>query len=458
MDATSDRSGLRRNRNWQRLWLGQAISITGDYVFAITLVLWIGTQIARGMPWAPVAVSSVLIAAAVPALAVGPFAGVFVDRWNRRRTMLTADASRTILVAALLVLTVPSVSHALSAVARIAVIDAVVVAAGCFSQFFNPSRFAMIGAVVTEEDRARASGLFQATSSGAAIIGPPLAAPLLFAFGVQWALIINAVSFAISFLTIWTVRLHGDEAEPATSSASGFLREFRAGFRFFARSPVLKTLTIGVTVATLGAGALNALNVFFVVHNLHVPARWLGTLTAAEGAGAVAGALAAGWIAGKIGSARVFLAGLFLGGVAVIGYSRTTLLPVAMGVVACTGLVVGAVNTVITPLLLGATPQHLLGRVIAVINPVQQLAAISSMAVAGFLASTVLRGFHLVVAGITFGPYDTILAASGLLFIAASIASIAPMRAVAVTERASDTPADPLPPMSAEPEADPAGG
>jgi len=91
----------------------------------------------------------------------------------------------------------------------------VIVAASYFAQFFNPARFALLGAVVDAPDMPRASSL---------------------------------------------------------------------------------TLTLGVIVATLGAGAINALNVFFVPHNLHVAASWLGTLTAGEGAGAIAGALVAGWL------------------------------------------------------------------------------------------------------------------------------------------------------------------
>ena len=91
------RPGLRGNRNWLLLWLGQSVSITGDYVFDTTVVLWIATVIAKGQPWAPAAVGGVLIAAAVPALLVGPFAGVYVDRWDRHRTMLVADACRAAL-------------------------------------------------------------------------------------------------------------------------------------------------------------------------------------------------------------------------------------------------------------------------------------------------------------------------------------------------------------------------
>lgn len=450
---------LKRNGNFRRLWLGQAVSITGDYVFDTTVVLWIGTVIARGKPWAPAAVGGVLIAAAVPALVVGPFAGVFVDRWNRRRTMLVADACRCVLIAGLLVLAAPAVAHRLSTLAQIGIIYAVVAAASCFSQFFAPSRLAMIGAVVPEADRARASGLFQATASFATIIGPPLAAPLLFVFGVQWALIINAASFAVSFATIRAIRL-----APAPAQAAGqqppasFRREFQEGIRFFARSRVLVALSVGVIVATLGSGALSALNVFFVIHNLHVRADWLGTLTAAEGAGAVAGALVAGWIAARIGTARVFVAGLFLAGIAEIGYSRTTLLPVAIGVMACAGIIFGAVNTAIMPLVLRAVPQHMLGRVLAVITPMQFLAGILSMAVSGFLASTVLRGFHQVIAGVTFGTYDTIFAIAGLLFIAGGLASIAPLRGVTDTVSEPEAAVTLQARPAGEPEAGPAHG
>src|SRR5215469_1672706 len=391
--AEQNSSRLRHNRNWQLLWLGQAISITGDYVFDTTLVLWVSVIIAKGEPWAPAAVGGVLIAAAVPALLVGPIAGVFVDRWSRRRTMLTADACRALLVLAVLPLAWPSVADHVSRSARIAAIYLVVAAASCFAQFFNPSRFAVLGSVVDQQDRARASGLFQATSSIAAIVGPPLAAPLLFVFGVQWALVINAASFLVSFVTIRAIRMAAEKVTPKHERA-GYVEEFRAGLRFFAGSPVLIALAVGVIVTTLGVGAVNALNVFFVSHNLHVGVKWYGTLGSGEGIGSVLGALVAGWIANRVGAGRVFWAGLIVAGVVLVGYSRSVTLPTAIVVLACGGVAVGAVNTVLSPLVLDVTPQEMLGRVVAVVSPLQQLAAILSMAVSGFLASTVLRNFH----------------------------------------------------------------
>lgn len=78
-------SGSRRvpifiNRNFALLWSGGAISILGDFVFNTTLVLWIATSIARGQPWAPLAVSGVLLSTTIPIVVVGPLAGVFADR------------------------------------------------------------------------------------------------------------------------------------------------------------------------------------------------------------------------------------------------------------------------------------------------------------------------------------------------------------------------------------------
>ena len=75
-------------------------------------------------------------------------------------------------------------------------------------QFFNPARFATIGDVVHgEEDRARAAGLAEATTSAAWIIGPPIAAALLFTVGLQWALAANAASYVVSYLAIRFLRL-----------------------------------------------------------------------------------------------------------------------------------------------------------------------------------------------------------------------------------------------------------
>jgi MFS family permease len=406
--------------------------MTGDSVFDITVMLWVASVIAKGRPWAPAAASGVLIAAAVPILVAGPVAGVWIDRWDRRRIMLTADACRAVLIASLLL--VPALGHKLPPGGELAAIYLAVAAESGFAQFFNPSRLALLGLIVAPADRPQASGMLQATSSTASIIGPPLAAPLLFTLGVQWALLINAVSFVISFAAIRSIR-----QPPATGSRperSGFAAEFRAGLRFFATSRLLVALSTGVVICTLGTGALNALDVFFLRDNLHTSVSWLGTLYAAIGTGAVGGALAGGWAGRRIGPARVFWLAMVLGGLLLLAYSRATELPAALAAGSLVGLMFGALNAAAPPLLLAAIPQHLTGRVMSVFNPLQQVANIISMAAAGFLAGTVLRGMHVVVAGVTFGPINTIFAASALLVITGGLAMISPLsRATTQTQR-----------------------
>jgi len=425
-------SGLRQNKNWQRLWLGQSVSLLGDMVFLITVLLWIATVIAKGpdgviASWAPAAVSGALIAVAVPALIVGPFAGVWVDRWNRRRTMLAADAARFLLIAGLLVL--PLLRHRIPVGGQLAILYAVLAAASCFAEFFDPSRLAVIGTIVPPDDQARASGHLQAMAAFAQVLGPPIAAPLLITFGVQWALILNAASFGISFLCVRAIRIPPAPPQPGAERAS-YGAELREGLKYFAASKILVSMAISIMITMLGVGAINAVGVFFIVHNLHVSASWLGTVSGVVGAGAVAGALATGALASRIQLGKLLWAGLIAGGLGLVGLSRCTALPPALVAGLELGLSVGVINAVDGPILLRTTPLHLMGRVSAVFSPLQQIAALTSMTLAGVLSSTVLLRFHAVIAGVTFGPYDTIFGIAGLMFVVAGLAIIRPMRAL----------------------------
>jgi MFS family permease len=417
--------GLRRNRNWHRLWLAQAVSLTGDSIFEVTVMLWVASVIAKGQVWAPTAASGVLIAAAVPVLAVGPIAGVWIDRWDRRQIMMAADACRAILIATLVV--VPVLGRQVpTAVALGATYVAVAMESG-FAQFFNPSRLALLGLLVAVKDRPHASSMLQATSSTASIIGPPLAAPLLFAAGVQWALVIDAISFAISFAAIRSIKVSTTQRMPEASQRAGFRADFRTGLQFFATNRILVALTTGVVICTLGTGALNALSVFFLRDNLHAAPGWLGTLYAAISIGAIGGALLCARAVRRIGAARVFWLAMVLGGLLLLAYSRLTELPPALVIVALVGCVFGALNAAAPPLLLALIPQQIMGRTMSVFNTLQQAANIISMAVAGFLAGTTLRGMHVAAGDLRFGPIDTIFGVSAVLIVAGGLAMIKPL-------------------------------
>lgn len=435
--ATSNtaKKALLINRNYARLWVGQSISYLGDMVFDTTLVLWIATIIATNQSWAPLAVSGVLLAAGLPIFLIGPIAGVFVDRWNKRQTMLRMDALRAGLIALLLLAAVrlPFLPGGqLPQFAKLGLIYVVVFLASTCAQFFGPARTTMIGDVVDEPDRARAGGLGQIASNLAIIIGPPLAAPLLFTVGVEWALILNALSFVASFLAILAVRVpvSAQQADQKVGQRGNFWGEFGAGLSFFTKSRVLMTLLSSIIIVTLGSGALNALGVFFVLDNLHVPANLYGTLDMAFGAGAILGAVLSAFITQRIGVVRNFWGCLFLTGLLIIIYARMTSIVSTLVVLFCVGIPITALNASIFPLLLHVTPREFLGRVSSVFNPVQSLVSMLSVALAGWLASTILNNFHQRVLGLAFGPIDTIFAVAGLLFLLGGFYALVSLRGV----------------------------
>src|SRR5215467_8772825 len=281
------------NRDYARLWYGQAVSTVGDLVFSTTLVLWVSTRLGKGQSWAPAAVSGLMICLFLAVMVVGPVAGVFVDRWPRRRTMLRTEVLRAVLVGGLTALAfLPT--DALPIWLWLTLIYLVVFTVEAAEQFFNPSRFATIVEVVRGDvDRARAAGIGQATQAVAAIIGPPLAAPLLFTVGLQWALLLNALSYVVSYAAIASIRTPS-AAPPEASERQSLRREFVAGLRMFAGNRFLVTLLTVAFIAQCGTGAMNALEVFFVTDNLHAHASLLGFLATSFGVGSIIGALAAG--------------------------------------------------------------------------------------------------------------------------------------------------------------------
>jgi MFS family permease len=411
------------NRDYTRLWFGQAVSSVGDAVFSTTLVLWVATVLAKGEPWAPQAVSGVLLATSAAVLFVGPLAGVFVDRWNKRATMLNTEVIRGGLVALLTVVSCLPI-RAFPVGVWLVLVYATVLVLNAASQFFSPARFAVIGELVTgEADRARAAGIAQATGETAWIIGPPLAAPLLFTVGLQWALLFNALSYLVSYLAIRSVGTRPPEPGPAEAGGTrepageraGLLREFAAGLHFFRRSRFLVALLVLAVIGQFGIGALETLNVFFTTTNLHASPHLYGYLGMAMGIGGITGALCAGRVVQRIGARRTTWIGLLVSGALLVVYARQTGFLSSVALLFVFAIPLTMLNTAMSPLLLAAAPPEYRGRVVAVFYPVTQLASMLAAVLAGWLTSSVLRDAEGSVAGFRFGPIDTIFVVAGLI-------------------------------------------
>jgi MFS family permease len=420
------------NRNYAKLWYGQAASAVGDSVFGTTLVLWVSQVLASGRPWAPAAVSGILIAAAAAFALVGPFAGVFVDRWNRKSTMMRTEVIRAAMVAGLIGLSFVPVRD-LPVGVWLAAVYLVVFVLNAAGQFFSPARFATTGDVVHgEEDRTRAAGLAEATTSAAWVIGPPIAAPLLFTVGLRWALAVNVASYVASYLAIRILRVTPGPRPhaPTRASETSVHAEFSLGLRLFARNRFLVTLLTVTMICQCGTGAISTLNVFFVTRDLHASSHLFGIAETAVGVGFIVGALAAGRIVRRIGARALTWSGLLATGVLAVGYALQRSFPAGLVMLAIYAVPIAMLNTAVAPLLLDAAPREYVGRVMAVFNPLNQLASMVSVIVCGWLTSTVLRSFRFSFAGVTLNSVSLIFIIAGGLIFVSGIRALAALPAV----------------------------
>lgn len=419
---STKKTGLFINRNFALLWTGGAISVFGDGIFDTSLVVWISVFLAAHQSWAPLAVSGVLLAMLVPTFVFGPIAGVFVDRWDKRRTMLWMDAIRAVLIALLLLATnsvplpfLPGGSMPLTG--QLAAIYTVVFLTSLCTQFFSPARMALLGDIVPDSHRAHASGMTQVTPGLAMIIAPPLAPILLLAVGAQVALLINALSFVCSFLLLLVMRTPKAASSHETGESPHMLHEFVAGLRFSLQNRVVLTLIITASLVMFGASALNALDIFFVLNNLHASVNLYGFLTTAQGVGAILGAILAGMFARRIGLVRTLTGSLLAVGIGILIYSRLTSFVPALIVITFIGIFMAALNIAVGPLLLRVTPRAYIGRVMATLNPTSALIQVLGTILAGYLSSNILLNLHVQTLGMTFGPTDTIFTAGAVLIL-----------------------------------------
>lgn len=151
-----------RHRNFALLWLGGLISSIGDLILFIALPFY-----AYGLTGSTLATGTMFLAQVMPSLLLGPVAGVFADRWDRRRTLIGADVLRAGVLLPLLLI---------RGAGDVWIAYVVAFGEATISQFFNPARGALIPAVVREQQLAAANTLSAFSMTLTGLLAPPLGA------------------------------------------------------------------------------------------------------------------------------------------------------------------------------------------------------------------------------------------------------------------------------------------
>jgi Na+/melibiose symporter-like transporter len=275
-----------------RLLLGAGlISLIGDWVLRVGLTYYIyvltGSTLASAL---------MLLASFVPQILLGSLAGVFVDRWDPRLTMIGANL---LLAAGLLPLML--VRHA----GEVWIVYAVMAWEGCVQQFFGPAEQSMLPALVGDDQLVTANGLTSQTSGIARLAGSAMGGILAAAGGITALATVDVASFLVAAALIARIAaVRGPATVAASGSPAGRLRQLRDewadGLRVSARQRILRVVLIFLLVTSIGQGIMSTLFAPFVRSVLHGSARDYGLIVAAQAVGGIAGGLIAAWAGDKV--------------------------------------------------------------------------------------------------------------------------------------------------------------
>ncbi|WP_220447062.1 MFS transporter [Nonomuraea deserti] len=339
----------RSSRDFNVFWAGQTLSVLGSSVSTLAfplLILAVTGSVAQ--------MGLITAVATVVNIAAGLVAGPLVDRCDRRMVMLWCDWGRAALhLAVPLVWTFTQPLWLLYAVAA---------AVAALTMVFQVAYIAAIPGLVPESRLTDANGRLQTTYAIASVAGPVLAGALSGAVGPAWAVGLDGLSFALSAVSLLLIRL----ARPGTGGDEGagdVRKMFTVGFRFLWRHPVLRSLTILLTVLTFVTLAATDLLIFRLRDELHHGDSTVGTVLGVAMAGSIAGAMLASPLRRRFGFGACWLGSAALLGAALAALAATGS-AVATAIAAVTfmfGLTVGGVCSM--SLRQELTPGPLLGRV-----------------------------------------------------------------------------------------------
>ena len=299
-----------RRRDFALLWLGGLVSMTGDWMLLVALPIYVyqatGSALATGAMFA---------AGLLPNVLLESVAGVFMDRWDRKRTMVAANTLMALSVLPLLL--VPSTGW-LWAVYAVAFVQS------CFGAFNAPAENSLLPRLVEEGRLVSANSLNALNNNLARFIGPALAGFVVGWFGLAGAVVVDAASYLAAALLVSLISAPAlpDRAEQTTPEGSGgaaaaFLsvwREWAEGLRLVTRGRVMLTLFLVGAVTGLGEGVFAALFPPFVRVALDGGALELGWLMSAQAVGGVLGGLVVGSAAAKLSPPRLLGLGAVLFG------------------------------------------------------------------------------------------------------------------------------------------------
>ena len=329
-----------RHRNFKLFFFGQSISVIGTWMTRLATA-WLVYQLTHSA----LLLGVVSFSGQIVSFLMGPFAGVWVERMERRRLLVITQAAGAVQSLALAALT-------LAHVITLGEIIALMAFQGLINAFDMPGRQSFLIQMVEDRgDLANAIAINSSMANGARLIGPAIGGLIIAAFGEGWCFFIDGVSY---FAVIASLMLMRIPALTGRGQAESLLDELREGWNYVRGFRPIRTILLLFALTCLMGWPYSVLLPVFAGTVLHGGAHTLGWLTAASGVGAFSSALALAMRKSVVGLTRTLQAAAVLLGVGLIlfGLSHFLWLSLALMVVVGFGLIQAAAvsNTIIQSL------------------------------------------------------------------------------------------------------------
>ena len=339
--------------------------------------------------------STVFLLGLLPGLVVGPLVGVLVDRWDRRRTLVTVSLAQAVLLLPLL---------AIRGHQQLWIVYAVTAVEAALGHLFQPAKNAQVPALVPAEQLVAANSLTGLTDNLARLVGGPMGGIILRLGGLQGVVLCDAASFLIAALLLARGPSRAGTQAPAAGAAAadpvaggptaaGLLGQWLAGLGLIRRDRRLGGALAVIAVSSVAQGIFVVLFVVFVIRVLHGGASEVGLLRGVQAIGALIGGMLLAPLGQRLAPRRLAGAAMLAFGLVDLaiwnGPSLTTQQGLYVGLFIAAGIPGIAAVTGLASLVQANTPDQFRGRIFSAYFTVSDGFQALGMLLAGLLADPI---------------------------------------------------------------------
>jgi MFS transporter, DHA3 family, macrolide efflux protein len=386
-----------RERNFFLLWLGQIISQFGDRLNQMALIALVYYK----KPDSPFELAKFFSFTVIPSFIVSPIAGAFIDRWNKKKTMITCDILR-----GLIVLVIPVAFLELTPSFPIYTAVFLIFAVSCF---FLPARLAMIPDLVSKDKLLVANSLFTVTGMIGAVFWFVVGGILVEILKVRGGLYLNSVVYFLSALAIVFITRKKIRSEPPKKAEeslglekiirTSLFKEIKDGFNYLRSHKEAKFAFNVLFILMAGVGASYSVVIVFIQQAMGSVTRDLGLLGFFLGGGFFIGSVLYGKFGHGLPKSKTIFGCLVAAGAAMFFFTAllkwTHSFVFASAVAAVLGTAVAPIGISMNTLIHEVTYEHMRGRVFSSLGIVMNFAFLVFMLISSKLAEHIDRSWIL---------------------------------------------------------------